>query len=365
MPQPHHHFSIHSDRTSCNYRCCEHAVHYFKELGEIRAINESQAIGQALTGSQVMQNLQDTDRMLHDSISYTRSLVAQLTPPVLREFGLVMALTWLADQMKQHDLSVSLKLGVSSIDLPEEQAILIFQSVRELLMNVVKHANTKQSTLAVELTEDNRFIVTVADAGQGFDPAQDLAGTDKHFGHFSIRERMEAMGGSFEIGSTPGQGTTARLVVARQSPFSSQTAPANRATSLSEAATRLSASAEIRILMVDDHPLVRQGMRGVMEGFKNMHVVGEAMDGREAVQLAETLRPDVIVMDVNMPNMDGIEATRVIRRAHPATIIIGLSVNDSPHVAAAMREAGATAYLTKEAAPEQLYHAICEALENQ
>jgi len=111
--------------------------------------------------------------------------------------------------------------------------------------------------------------------------------------------------------------------------------------------------------------LVRQGMRGVMEGFKNMHVVGEAMDGREAVQLAETLRPDVIVMDVNMPNMDGIEATRVIRRAHPATIIIGLSVNDSPHVAAAMREAGATAYLTKEAAPEQLYHAICEALENQ
>jgi CheY-like chemotaxis protein len=174
---------------------------------------------------------------------------------------------------------------------------------------------------------------------------------------------MDAIGGVFEITSTPGHGTTARLSVPLQaSSLPSQMDLAETDGSLTNAATRLSGSAALRILMVDDHLLFRQGMRTMLEGFDSMQVIGETTDGVEAVHLAETLRPDVIVMDVNMPGMDGIETTRTIKAANPAVIIIGLSVSDSSHIAAAMLNAGAAAYLTKETASEQLYRVICEAI---
>ena len=113
-------------------------------------------LGQAGRGTDVpelVRQLKDADKILDDAITYTRSLVAQLTPPVLREFGLTMALTWLAEQMARHGLTVSLKLCSSSIEPEEDQAVLIFVSARELLMNVVKHAEADHATLSVEISE--------------------------------------------------------------------------------------------------------------------------------------------------------------------------------------------------------------------
>lgn len=311
--------------------------------------------------SDTAQQLQDADRILQDSISYTRSLVAQLTPPILREFGLVMGLTWLADQMKQHGLTVSLKLEIPSVEVDEEQAILLFQSVRELLMNVVKHAGTTEATVIVGLAPDNLLKVTVTDRGKGFDSAREQATADMRFGLFSIREQMEAVSGKFEITSRPDHGTTATLILSL--------APAQPATATPSAANVLPVSAAnplttpaVRIVMVDDHSLVRQGMRNVIESFDNMRVVGEAADGQEAVHLAQNLRPDVVILDVNMPKMDGVEATRIIKQQCPEIAIIGLSVNNSRQVEAAMHAAGASAYLTKDTAPEQLYNTISAVL---
>ena len=125
------------------------------------------------TNEQREQQLRDADRILQDAITYTRSLVAQLTPPVLREFGLIMGLTWLAEQMKQHHgLSVGMTLNVPSVELSEEHAILLFQSVRELLMNIVKHAGPTEATLTVDLAQQT-LVVTVKDTGRGFDPSEE------------------------------------------------------------------------------------------------------------------------------------------------------------------------------------------------
>ena len=117
--------------------------------------------------------------------------------------------------------------------------------------------------------------------------------------------------------------------------------------------------------MVDDHPLVREGLRGVLEGYEHVRVVAEAADGNEAVTLASKLRPDVVIMDVNMPIMDGIEATRLITQTCPSMTVIGLSVHQSHQIERSMKEAGAVAYLTKDVAAEQLYAAITSALEKK
>lgn len=310
------------------------------------------------------QQLGDADRILQDAITYTRSLVAQLTPPVLREFGLVMGLTWLAEQMKHHGLRVGMRLNSPSVDLSEEHAILLFQSVRELLMNIVKHAGTTDASLTVDLAQQT-LSITVADTGRGFDPSAEPATPDPHFGLFSIRERMEAVGGHFVLTSVPGQGTTATLSLSVQSSAPSTRSSPDPGTSPSLPLSPSSQVEPVRVLMVDDHPMVRQGLRGIVEQFDRIQVVGEAGDGQEAVQLAQTLLPDVVIMDVNLPTMDGVEATRQITACCPHVVVIGLSVHNSPQVAEEMKQAGAATYLTKDAAPEQLYKAIRGALDQR
>ena len=311
------------------------------------------------------QQLREADRILQDAITYTRSLVAQLTPPVLREFGLIMGLTWLAEQMKHRGLKVDIELNVPSVDLSEEHAILLFQSVRELLMNVVKHAGTTDAALTVDLIQQT-LVITVKDAGRGFDSSAEPASPEPHFGLFSIRERMESVGGQFILASVPGQGTIATLSFSLQSSSARPTRSSSHNDTSSFFSLKESSQVEpVRVLMVDDHPMVRQGLRAIVEQFDRIQVVGEAGNGQEAVQLAQTLRPDVAIMDVNMPVMDGIEATRRITTRYPHVVVIGLSVHNSPQVAEAMKQAGAAAFLTKDAAPEQLNQAISGALDER
>ncbi|RPH79225.1 MAG: PAS domain S-box protein [Nitrospiraceae bacterium] len=307
------------------------------------------------------QQVQDADRLLHDAITYTRSLVAQLTPPVLREFGLIMGLTWLGEHMKHQGLNVGMTLNVPAVLLSEEHAILIFQSVRELLMNIVKHAGTTDATLTVDQAQ-GVLVATIQDRGRGFDPSAEPSTTEPHFGLFSIRERMEAVGGHLSLTSVPGEGTTARLSLLVQS-----IPQPNRPSSEADSAQAVSSDRAIqmqsvRVLMVDDHPMVRQGLRAIVEQFEGIQVVGEAADGLEAVRLAESLQPDVVIMDVNLPTMDGVEATRQITASMPHVVVIGLSVHNSPQVESAMKEAGAAAYLTKDAASDKLQQTIFAAV---
>jgi DNA-binding NarL/FixJ family response regulator len=118
----------------------------------------------------------------------------------------------------------------------------------------------------------------------------------------------------------------------------------------------------VRVLVVDDHRLLRQELRNILSFHREFTVVGEAVDGVQAYELAQELQPDVILMDVHMPHMNGIEATRRIKTTLPQVIIIGLSVNTSIAASAEMYAAGASGYLGKDTAPENLYRAIHAAL---
>jgi DNA-binding NarL/FixJ family response regulator len=114
----------------------------------------------------------------------------------------------------------------------------------------------------------------------------------------------------------------------------------------------------VRIVLVDDHQMLRDGLRAIIDSNPALEVVGEAADGRTAIELASAFRPDVVVMDVVMPGMNGIEATHRIVSESPATKVVALSIYADKRYVAKMLEAGASAYVLKAAAHGLLLEAI-------
>ena len=114
----------------------------------------------------------------------------------------------------------------------------------------------------------------------------------------------------------------------------------------------------IRILLVDDHPIVRQGLKTLLEGHSGWEVIGEAADGAEAVEKAKNLSPDVMVLDVTMPRMNGLEACRLLRQECPGLEILFVTQHDSPQMMREALEAGARGYVVKSNAARDLLAAV-------
>ena len=333
--------------------------------------------------------VKESEEVLTQALDYSRTLMAELSPPVLQEHGLLAGLKWLGEQMRRQGLLVQVEVvGASTLALTNDCAVLLFQSVRELLMNALKHAGCQKVVIRLQ-QDENRLGIEVRDDGIGFDLA--AAGStstalSSKFGLFSIRERMTSLGGWFDMQSAPGGGTTATLVLPLSgaaasgselkvlssesgSPESGSPEPGVLSNQVgnSELKTQKSKlhqqNAKIRVLLVDDHAMVRQGLRAVLESYADVEVVGEAWNGEEAVACVERLQPTIVVMDINMPTMNGIKATAQITSRFPGIIVIGLSVQTGGENEVAMRNAGASMLLTKEAAVEELYRAIRESLD--
>lgn len=115
---------------------------------------------------------------------------------------------------------------------------------------------------------------------------------------------------------------------------------------------------QIRLLLADDHAVVRTGTRELLERQPDLNIVGEAADGEEAVRLTAELQPDVVVMDVRMPRMSGVEATRRIKAEHPEVRVLVLTAHDDDEYVFALLQAGANGYLMKTAEIEELVKAI-------
>lgn len=168
------------------------------------------------------------------------------------------------------------------------------------------------------------------------------------------------------VDSTPGCGCRVTLTAPVGNPEVGERAPQAgegvAAGGAGGAESPIAGAGRIRVLLVDDHRMLRQGLVELLSRDPGLEVVGEAADGEEALRQAPLLNPDVVLMDVNMPGMGGVEATRLLHIRHPGLLVIGLSMYSESHRAEEMRAAGASAYVAKSEAAEVLLatiHACC------
>lgn len=309
------------------------------------------------------RGLDQVDNLMVEAVDASRSLTIELSPPVLYDGGLVAAFEWLGRHMlEKHGLEISIRTEVHAEPDAEGVRLLLFQMVRELLFNVVKHGRTDHASVELRRTDDGVLKIVVRDEGAGFDTAK-ISGreTTGGFGLFSIRERLEPLGGSMEIESAPGRGTrvTILIPVAQVSAIALEDESLPYRAGASRDDNRPAGnSGRVRVLLADDHEILREGLASLLWEEPDIELVGQAGDGLTAVEMALRTRPDVVLMDITMPRMNGIDATRRITAELPGVRVIGLSMHEKQDMAEAMREAGAEAYLPKGGSSETLIAAI-------
>jgi PAS domain S-box-containing protein len=300
--------------------------------------------------------------ILVETIAKARRLSHELSPPILHHSGLAAALQWLSDRMsEQFELTVEIKANVEPLIEHIPLKTFLFRAVQELLFNIVKHAGVKKARIVLS-GSDTTLSIYVRDQGQGFNPAILNDSIKKTgFGLITIRERAGYIGGSLIIDSIPGKGSSFTLTV----PFSImkdneslQQPPNLNRKSRNPEMPVTSTSGKIRVLFADDHDVIRQGLIKLVSGQPDIEVVGEAANGKEAVEKALHLRPDVVIMDVSMPKMNGAEAIRRIKAELPKIRVIGLSMYEEEQIIRTMIKAGAETFVSKSASSGELLKAI-------
>ena len=313
-----------------------------------------------LPGIPLLDRVQD---ILKESIVKSRRLSHELSPAVLYHSGLVAGLEWLFIQMsKQFGLTVHFENQTTERFDNTPLNIFLFRSVQELLFNIVKYAGVKTAWVNISKSAKN-LIISVADKGRGFNP--DIihgSGKKNGLGLLTITERANHIGGNLTIESAPKCGSRFMLTVpitAEQIDDPQERLPPSKQLPSFKTDLKISfRKSDIRVLFVDDHKVMRQGLIQLITNQPDIYVVGEATNGREAIDQVRMSQPDMVVMDISMPEMDGIEATRQIKTEFPEVRVIGLSMYDDEHIKQTMCQAGADVVISKAVSSAELLKAI-------
>jgi CheY-like chemotaxis protein len=321
-------------------------------------------VRRTITESKAIETLKQTESLLEEALTASRNLATELSPPVLNDGGLIPALEWLSRKMKaDYGLRINMQSEPAAEPESEQVRTLLFECARELLSNVVKHAQTKEASVTIKMSAKGLLSLIVADHGKGFDSLEvssDNRKTETSFGLFNIRERLGFIGGLLNITTAAGEGSSLEMSV----PVGVSSRPASAPSESDSDFSRefpllpLSLDRPARVLVADDHQLFREGMIHLLSQEPDLKVIGEAADGQEAVEFARKLKPDILILDVSMPKMNGVHVAAQISRELPQTRIIGLSMHEDKDMAKAMRIAGAAAYLTKGGSSETLLDVV-------
>jgi len=310
----------------------------------------------------------DIVRMIGEEI---RTLSYLLHPPLLDESGLGSAVRWYAEGFQKRsgirlNVNISADLGRLSTDVE----MALFRVVQESLTNVHRYSGSPDAEINVIETPDS-VKLEIIDHGQGI---QTGAVRTKVEGIASLgvgipgmRERIRQFGGQLEVDfGRDGTRVTASVPLKK-----AKVAPPPEESEVAVAATNgnsnsdvaLSSDTRRRILIADDHEVMRRGVRGLLESHDEWAVCGEAFEGREVVVKSRELRPDLIIMDINMPGLTGIDAAQQIRKENPAAKILFFSVHESAQTVREVVNAGAQGYVAKSRAGHDLVDAVRNVLD--
>ena len=215
----------------------------------------------------------------------------------------------------------------------------LFRIAQEALTNVRKHARARRARGVLAFAE-GAIRLQIEDDGVGFESVNGIDG-DRRFGLAGMRERGALIGAEVEVDTSPGWGTRVRVSLAG-----------------AETAASVDGAGSVRVLLADDHMLVREGVRRMIESTSGVELVGEAEDGERAVARALELAPEVVLLDVRMPGLDGLEVTRRLKTELPGAGVIVLSTSAPDDVVLEAVRAGAKGYLLKDVGVGELREAI-------
>jgi len=307
--------------------------------------------------------IKETIGMLDDAIAQTRSLSHDLNPAHLHLHGLFKALENLADNMEgDHGLKVHLRLAAEAEPEEENVASMLFRAVKELLFNVVKHAGEQTAWITAERSgEEIHFSVVDKGTGMTSEERYNKRISDDGLGLFGIEQRFVYWGGRMEVEVAPGEGTRVTLVLPMEKVTGLQPEMEKGRNQISEKVTPENQKEEpqnsvrvVRLLLADDHKVMREALATRLEDETGFSIVGQTSTGQETVKSVTELQPDVVIMDVRMPDMNGIEATAEIKKKFPQVCVVGLSMHSDRETALKIKEAGADEFLTKSDSPAKL-----------
>jgi CheY-like chemotaxis protein len=240
-------------------------------------------------------------------------LAWELRPSVLDDLGLELALRRFITQWSETaGIPVDCRIsGLEAARLPFEVETTLYRVVQEALTNAARHASAKRVSVLLELRPEHISLI-VEDDGRGFDPETVIGQPDPSgkLGLLGMRERVTLLGGMLEIESKLGIGTTLLCASRVRTGLLCQRPPAMK---------------KLRILLADDHEIVREGLRLLIDAQPDMQVVGEAAHGKQVLALVADLNPDLVVMDLSMPELNGLRTTELLRAKHPKVKVVALT----------------------------------------
>ncbi|AJS58236.1 helix-turn-helix transcriptional regulator [Paenibacillus sp. IHBB 10380] len=273
------------------------------------------------------------DSLLHlarKSIDEVRGYVHQMDSPQDR-LPLIEALKQLIDEFQTNsNVNVRFRSMGEECPIPRQAQITFYRCLQESLTNAVRHGQATEIVVSLQF-EQQQTRLEVQDNGLGAEYLQE------GFGLTAMKERAFNLQGQISVYSELGEGTVVTCTLPRQVELPDEV---------------------IRLLLVDDQPFIRESLRTLLEGQRDLQVVGMAEDGQQAVTMCEQVQPQVVLMDLDMPNMDGVSATKIIKQKWPDIHVLILTTFQEKEKAIEVLRSGADGYLLKSMEPRELAETI-------
>jgi len=322
--------------------------------------------------AEAQQSLSESLLLNKEVSAEIRTLSYLLHPPLLDELGLSSAARWYAAGFtKRTGIPVDVQVPPEIKRLSPDAEVAIFRVLQESLTNVHRYANTSKARLAIRTTADE-IRLEVEDFGKGIQAARSKSTRQSverlGVGIQGMTERIRQLGGRLEITSRADLGTLVSATIPLSDPHVAICSQASSPSAISstfiqaEGPTAAQNNYRKRILIADDHAMLRRGVRNTFQTEPDLEICGEAVDGQDAVEKVKELRPDLVILDINMPVLNGLAAVRQILRHRPLTKVLVFSVHNSDQTLQEITAAGAHGFISKGKDAQELLRVVRDVL---